>query len=413
MKRREAKSPYMPSVEHIELNESKIKPRIVLTVLFLVIGVVAITYGVVSLTKTDIGWSEIEADSSLSGSVGGEIVFSYNLGASGAGAGVESRAIEKLYTEAVDEATKLYNNIYYAGTSNIYTVNSSPNESVQIETELYNALEFLLEADCREIFYAPYYDEYTSLFFCENDNEAYNFDPNKNDEIKEYFSRLSELVNDENHVSLSILGDNTVCLNVSEEYLTLAEEYGVTSFIDLYWMKNAFVLDYIADKLIEAGYVYGSLSSFDGYVRNLDNISGTVYGFDIYDRVGNTVYPAAIMKYSGRVSIVNYRNFPMTDLDVQYYYESEDGIVTHKYISPDGYNISSCGSLVAMSQEKGCAEVLVESMSLYLAEELDKSAVNGVDGISLVYCEDGQIITTSAETEFESIYDGYTVKKCD
>lgn len=410
MKRREAKSPYMPPVEHIELNESRIKPRIVLTVLFLVIGIAAITYGVVSLTKTDIGWSEIEADSELSGSVGGEIVFSYNLGAAGVGAGVESRAISKLYTEAVDEATKLFNNIYYVDTNNIYTVNSSPNESVKIEHELYSAFELLLGADCREIFYAPYYDEYTSLFFCENDNEAYNFDPNRNDEIKEYFGRLCEFVNDESHVSLSLLGEDTVRLNVSEEYLTLAEEYGVTSFIDLYWMKNAFVLDYIADKMIESGYVYGSLSSFDGYVRNLDNISETVYGFDVYDRVGNTVYPAAIMKYSGRMAIVNYRNFPMTDLDVQYYYESEYGEIAHKYISGEGYNISSCGSLVALSQDRGCSDVLVESMRLYLAESVDKAAAE-TEGICIVYCDDGQIVSTSADVEFESIYDGYTVKK--
>lgn len=412
MKRREPKAPYVPPVQHIELDEKKIKPRVILTIIFFIIGVAAITFGVVSMTRTEDGWRDIEAKSELSGSCLGDIAFQYNLGASGVAAGVESRAISSLYLEAADEATKLYNNAYYVDTNNIYTLNTSPNTEITLEPELYSALELLLENDRREIFYAPYYNEYNSLFFCVNDVEAYDFDPSMNTEMAEYIASVAAFVNDEKHISLTLSDDNKATLNVSEEYLAFAEEYEITTFIDLYWMQNAFVIDYIADKMMNNGYYFGSLSTFDGYVRNLDHGSGYVYGYNIYDMKDNTVIPAAIMTYEKQLSIVNYRAFPMSDVDDRFYYEYDNGGIAHKYIGGDGYPISSTASLTAVSRELGCAEILVRTMGSYLAEELDENALTALDDIGVVYCRDGVVVsTTEDEIGFESFYEGYLLSE--
>lgn len=38
-------------------------------------------------------------------------------------------------------------------------------------------------------------------------------------------------------------------------------------------MKNAFITDYVADVMIDNGYTLGSLTSYDGFTRNLDQTS--------------------------------------------------------------------------------------------------------------------------------------------
>lgn len=409
---RKDKTPYVPPVKHIELDEKKIKPRLILTIVFFIIAIIAITYGVVSMNSTDDGWRTVEVSSKLDGSCIPEIAFQYNLGASGVAAGVEYRELSKVYTEAADNATKFFNNRYYVDTSNLRTLNDSPNSDVAVAQELYDALKLLSDSGRREMFYAPYYDEYTSLFLCVDENEAYNFDPKRNPEVEQYIDSLSAYVGDENHVSLTFGENNTLRLNVSDEYLAFAEEYGVTSYVDLYWMKNAFVVDYIAKQLMENGFYFGSLSTFDGYVRNLDKGSGYIYGFNLYDKVGDTVNPAAIMKYSGQMSVVNYRSYPMTDLDAPYYSEDADGNTLSKYIGGNGYPASATGSLVMFSREKSCAEILVSTMEYYLADTLDTAEVENIPDISCVYCEDSKVVTNSTDEKisFDSFYDGYTLE---
>lgn len=409
---RKDKTPYVPPVKHIELDEKKIKPRLILTIVFFIIAIIAITYGVVSMNSTDDGWRTVEVSSKLDGSCIPEIAFQYNLGASGVAAGVEYRELSKVYTEAADNATKFFNNRYYVDTSNLRTLNDSPNSDISVAPELYDALKLLSDSGRREMFYAPYYDEYTSLFLCVDENEAYNFDPKRNPEVEQYIDSLSAYVGDENHVSLTFGENNTLRLNVSDEYLAFAEEYGITSYVDLYWMKNAFVVDYIAEKLMENGFYFGSLSTFDGYVRNLDKGSGYIYGFNLYDKVGDTVNPAAIMKYSGQISVVNYRSYPMTDLDAPYYSEDADGNTLSKYIGGNGYPASATGSLVMFSREKSCAEILVSTMEYYLADTLDTAEVENIPEISCVYCEDSKVVTNSTDEKisFDSFYDGYTLE---
>ena len=188
---RKDKTPYVPPVKHIELDEKKIKPRLILTIVFFIIAIIAITYGVISMNSTDDGWRTVEASSKLDGSCLPEIAFQYNLGASGVAAGVEYRELSKVYTEAADNATKFFNNRYYVDTSNLRTLNDSPNSDISVAPELYDALKLLSDSGRREMFYAPYYDEYTSLFLCVDENEAYNFDPKRNPEVEQYINSLS------------------------------------------------------------------------------------------------------------------------------------------------------------------------------------------------------------------------------
>ena len=108
--------------------------------------------------------------------------------------------------------------------------------------------------------------------------------PRENKETAAYFEEFLTYANDPDAVDLELLGDNRVRLHVSEEYLAFAAENGIDSFIDFYWMKNAFIVDYLAESLADAGFTNGSISSYDGFVRNLDE-RDVSYSFNIYDRV--------------------------------------------------------------------------------------------------------------------------------
>jgi len=54
-------------------------------------------------------------------------------------------------------------------------------------------------------------------FFCEDDSQTVDYDPYQNSEIAAY-------AGDKDSVEIKFLGDDQVCLFVSEEYLAFAEE---------------------------------------------------------------------------------------------------------------------------------------------------------------------------------------------
>ena len=58
--------------------------------------------------------------------------------------------------------------------------------------------------------------------------------------------------------------------------------------------------------MLENGYTRGVISSYDGFFRNLDE-RDVSYSFHIFDRVGQDIYPAAVMEYNGPESLGSQR----------------------------------------------------------------------------------------------------------
>ena len=172
-------------------------------------------------------------------------------------------------------------------------------------------------------------------------------------------------------ISLELLGDDTVVLRVSDAYRAFARQNGITAYTDLTWMKNAFIIDYLADTLNEKGYTLGNLTSYDGFTRNLDK-SGQVYAFNLFNKVGATVYPAGIMYYSRPISIVNYRSYAMNTLDALRFYVYGDGTTATPYMSlDDGLDKCASTELICFSYSKGCAETLLSSVGEYISDSVD------------------------------------------
>lgn len=171
-------------------------------------------------------------------------------------------------------------------------------------------------------------------------------------------------------------------------------------------MKNAFIVDYLADLMIENGYIRGAISSYDGFNRNLDEREQS-YSFNILDRVGQDIYPAAVMEYNGPESIVYLRNYPVSDQDQAHYYEMKSGEIRTAYIDgKDGLSRTVRNDLVAYSSEKGCAEVLLTMIPVYISDSFDASALEKwtADGIYSIYCEKRVIHYNDEKLTLKQLY---------
>ncbi len=298
-------------------------------------------------------------------------------------------------------------------------LNDRPNQTVTVDGPLYRAFEKMLGTGRRELYLAPVYAIYESVFACTEDYQLAYIDPGQNEASAAFIRDALVYIKDPSAVNLELLGENQVRLSVSEDYLAFATENGIDSFIDFGWMKNAFITDYLADTLTEAGYTHGSISSFDGFVRNLDGRDQT-YGFDFSDRVGEAVgqvQKLATLEYRGPASFVWLRDFMLGEQDRQHYYQTADGETRTSYIDlRDGSCRSAISSLLAYSYDGGvsCADILLSLLPVYIADEFDADAAETLadrtgGAIYSLYCQGDTIRANDPRAEMKDIYDGYRV----
>jgi len=239
---------------------------------------------------------------------------------------------------------------------------------------------------------------YDPVFLSATDAEAALYDPMKNPGLA---GETAAFCADPEMVSLELLGNYQARMNVSDAYLAFAEESGIETFLDLGWMTNAFIIDYMAEELANQGFVYGYLSSFDGFTRNLD-IRGEGYSLNIFHCADNTVYMPAVLEYSGPMSLVTLRNYPMSDRDRWNYHAYSDGWITTVFLDPkDGSSKSSIDGMTAYSRETGCARILLEIAPVFITDAFDAYALESLEneGIHSVYCQDQGVIYTEENAQ--------------
>ncbi|MGN0370076.1 MAG: hypothetical protein ACI4EW_05975 [Butyrivibrio sp.] len=381
--------PNLKPVVKVELNEKNTKIRFIIVVVLIAIAAGAFAYGTYSCINVDPGWTQIEVSSGEGASLSDQFVLLYDLGAGDSSAMSEKKALSSLYSDTLGAAYKNFNSdTGFDGVNNVYRLNRHPNEEMVVDEVLYKAFELLQSYNNRNIYLAPVYEQYDDMFYCNDDVETYDYDPYQNSDIASEYEKIASYAADSSQVDMILLGDGKVKLSVSDEYLKYAEENGIQSFIDFAWMKNAFIVDYIADAMVSKGYTNGTLSSYDGFSRNLD-VRNEQYRFNIYDRTGLSVYDAAIMEYTGNLSIVFLRDYKLSELDYWHYYEFSDGDTRNSYLDiKDGKCRSALPNLVSYSEKSGCAQILMEISDIYISDEFDEAALISLDrqDIYSIYC---------------------------
>ena len=386
------KNPDRPQT--IELSEANQKSRLILICVLVVIAAVAFTAGVMSFVKGDPGWRTIEV---TTGEVNcsEEFVFKYYFPSTRGAASAANKQIVSLYTEATQKAYWLFNaDEVHSEIKNIAYLNRHPNETVTVDPVLYNALEMLEGSGGRHLYLAEVYSQYDNVFLSETDGEAATQDPARSEEIKDYVNQILAFSNDPSHVSLELLENYQVRLTVSDAYQTFAQENEFTNFIDFHWTKNAFIIDYFAQLMIDAGYTDGYIGSYDGFTRNLMNNKES-FSFNVFDRIENGIELVARMEYDEPMSIVFLRNYPMANLDRWHYYIYADGTGATAYIdTADGLSKTAVANLVSYAGgNTGCAEILMQMIPTYVSDTLDEMALQSMTEhqIFSIWCQDATV----------------------
>lgn len=410
--------PHPKPVERIELNEEHVGRRLLLTIVLLLIAAGALAYAVSQFFAPQSEWIAIEANASAGITCAPEFEFLYHLGSGELSPAAERRAVTDAYTRLCRNAFLVFHNQMEAeGVNNLYAINRHPNEELAVDGALYQALAAVERSGNRALYLGPVYDRYGSLFYCEDDSQLVDFDPRLSPEVAREYQEYAAFAGDPRAVRVELLGENRMRLFVSEGYLEYARREGIESFIDFAWMRNAFIADYLARELTALGYTRGVLASCDGFIRCLDE-SGEEYSLLIYDRQQEKTCNVAVMCYQGPRSIVCLRDFPVNALEETRFYRLRSGEVRTPYVdTADGMCRNALSSLTCYSGDKGCGEILLEMLPVYIAETLREGALEelAAEGTDFVYCEDRVIRVSDPEAVFSQIYeeDGmqYTVAR--
>lgn len=349
----------------VTLTKSGIILRLIFMVIALSIASYSFYYIFTKLLHTESGWQMITAESESSAS--SEFTFYYQIGVSGTSASQEWGTLNKLYPTLLDRGYNIFGIDEAEGVGNLYQLNSHPNEEVYIEPELYDALQRMQEAESRIVYYAPVYVLYKSLFACTDDYSATNFDPVGNEELTEYVKTVCSFAKTDEHIRVELLGNSKAKLVVSGEYLNFAKENEIEVFLDFYYAKNAFLIDYVADNLTENGYRAGVLTSIEGFARALGEGNYTINRY--YYQEGNTAEEVNYY-FDGPQSIVSLRDFLFYGERNPYLYKMEDGTTRHIFIDPEtGLSREGVHQVLAKSENLGCSDILLKLYDAFVEGE--------------------------------------------
>lgn len=395
--------PYLPPVTRIELSEQNIKLRWILLAALLVIAGFAFAFGIKEMVSVQPGWNAVEA-ACKAPNYSSEFTLMYDFSETGGNAAAVNKGLTATYSAAMEDAFRIFSkDAEVEEFRNLRDLNTHVNEDLVIHETLYNALEQIKAHGNRNIFLAPVYVEYNRVFNSESDGEALAYDPYVNTDVMEYITQVTDFVKDENHIRLELTSGNTARLVVSEEYLAFCEEMGIEEYLDLGWMRNAFVADFVASCLESQGYTKGYLASFDGFTRSFD-----VYDLEqnLYDRQGSHIYAPGKMVYSGNRAMVFLRDYPLTDQDRWNYRVYEDGRIVSSMISPaTGMNTGCLSNLVSYSDQVGCSEILLEMIPVCMAEEFSEADAMRLksEGIFSIWYQAGTVRYNDADLQLELV----------
>ena len=213
------------------------------------------------------------------------------------------------------------------------------------------------------------YEQYNTLFFCATDEEAASLDPSVNEEQREIIAEMLSFVRNPEHIDLVLGKGNSATLTVSDDYVSYAKQNGITAFVDLYWMKNAFAADYIADRLSAEGFLDGYLSCGEGFTRSLGGDDITLNS-TVYDRVEKNIYKAATLQFGKVKSVVVFHDYPSGKNNDKFYYQYADGRMITPYFSlSDGLCRTSVSNLTVCSDTQGCAATMLAARNAYFSKE--------------------------------------------
>ncbi len=392
----------MPNkVQEIVLSEEHKTLRLVLFIAVLAVALTAFTYGIYHLVRKDPGWRTVTVNpSETGGSCAPDLTFQYKLGSGGA---AEYKKVQQIYADACTYMYEVFSqeeSLLVPG--NLHAVNSRPGQDVQVDPFLFETLQRMEASGTRAHYLAPVYEYYRNVFQCSDDASAQLADPLYDPDAAADVRALCAFLNDPAAVSLSFPAENTVRLEVSDAYQAYAEETGVTAYVDLYWIQDAFELDYIADQLIDGGFTSGYITSRSGMSVSLGSV-GEDCTTQIFDAQPEGIYAAAVLTNDRAVKIAAFHDYTTAKDLADRYYVYADGTARFPYVDPqDGVCKAALHDLVLVSEEQSLADMVLEAFPVLISDTLDEQALQGLS-CDKVYCKD-RVVYASKGLDLTNIF---------
>ena len=380
-------------INRIELSEKNTTLRWIAVIALLIIGAVGITTGIMSLLNKETGWQRVQVVPQER-SCSENFILQYNFSGSGAEATAVNSKLQAAYGDACVKAYQVFTpDEAISGMQNLYYVNRNPNKTIAVDPLLYAAFEKMDGTPW--LYLGPAYAHYNNVILNADEAVVDDLDPEVSDEANAYVGKIAAFAGDREAVSLELLGNNQVILHVSEEYLAFAAEEEIENFIDFGYLTNAFIIDYLAETLIAEDLTEGYIVSADGYTRNLD--SAHTFSFNIFDRVENLVFPAAVMDYRGPISMVFLKDYPTANSDVNY--RGREDRFLHLFVDPvDGICRTSVENLVSYSYDMDCADVALAMLPSFVGSNFSVP-----EGVFSVWCEEDLICYNDETVSFGQV----------
>ena len=354
-------------VQKIALDEKPSRAHVLIFFGFVVLAAVSLFLGIRGCVTKEPGWDTV-APGAYADSCASDFVFQYNFGQGQLSATEESRALSSLYNSLTRKAYRLFHETEcFEDVHNIAYIAAHPGEEVTVDAALYEALATVTENGNRYIFYAPIFSLYENFFNCEDGDDLFaeEFDPTRQASLREQIEQLLTFVRDPDTVSLSLLPDHRVTLTVSDAYGAYLAEHKDLPTLAFFRMKNALIIDYLADACRSSGFVNGVISCADGFIRNLNPSSEDTLTFGIQDADSQGARVAATFDGAAFGAVVQLRDFSR-GADDPYAYTYRNGQTVTAFISlADGSPTVSARLMSAASGTKSCTELFVRLYALY------------------------------------------------
>lgn len=390
-------------VKKIELNEKNVKLRFILFILSFLVVVACAILIFVNLFKKESGFTTIEAYPTIN--MQNDFVFSYDVGNTDLSITEEINNLSNKYTSLLEFSYIQFDIYSDHNQNNINYINNHINQDIQISELLYDSIEDVVNENEKLLYLAPIYSYYNDMFSTELDLNM--LDPYQNINVQNYFKDILDYINS-NSIKINLLSNNTINLYVSEDYINYLNENDVFYYIDFGFLKNSFIIDYIAENLLLAGYNKGNIKSYDGYFVNLDSSLDYNFVIDVLDNVNNFGSRVCNFTVKGKTSVVQFRNFMYYQNDIYRYVKMPDNSYRHIYIDyNDGLSKSSTNSLTSYSTELSCSEIALKTYRGFISDNFSLAAT---DQIKQVWIANTSIYYNDQSISLQNLYDINNVK---
>ena len=187
-------------------------------------------------------------------------------------------------------------------------------------------------------------------------------------------------------------------LNVGKEYLAYARENELDTLLDFGFVKNAFVIDAVADALTDAGLTNGLLTSADGFSRSLCQGS---FGVNLLEATDSGYRQAAAAAYNGPRSVAALRAFPVDSGDALRFYTYEDGTICPPVLDETTGLLTAANDNLVLFGDGSVGDLALQAMQALSHWNLE--------GLSCLYSRENAVYSTDKTVEVSQLFAGVTL----